>query len=142
LSICRHELVGPAAEDLASRLEPVPQIEPLGYGSVIQAARSFGGDESFLHVVGGRLYAPYAAVRYAQELVAVAGAEGLLCAPCGPRGKACSPSSPRRTAADSPRPAACADDQRSAVCLGDIASQVLDEKKQTRRDSLHASLIA
>jgi UTP--glucose-1-phosphate uridylyltransferase len=64
-----------AAGGSASRLELLPQVEPLGYGNAIQVTRAFVGDEPFLHVVGDHLYVSDAAARCAQQLVAVAEAE-------------------------------------------------------------------
>jgi UTP--glucose-1-phosphate uridylyltransferase len=64
-----------AAGDTASRLELLPQAEPLGYGNAIQTARGFVGDEPFLHFVGDHLYVSDADNRCAQQLVAIAEAE-------------------------------------------------------------------
>jgi len=64
-----------AAGGSASRLELLPQVEPLGYGNAIQVTRAFVGDEPFLHFVGDHLYVSDAAARCAQQLVAVAEAE-------------------------------------------------------------------
>lgn len=65
-----------AAGGAASRLELLPQLEPLGYGNAVQAARAFVGEEPFLHFVGDHLYVSDAARRCAQQLVAIAEAEG------------------------------------------------------------------
>jgi UTP--glucose-1-phosphate uridylyltransferase len=65
-----------AAGAAASRLELIPQQQPLGYGNALQAARSFVGDEPFLHFVGDHLYVSDATRRCAQQLVAIAEAEG------------------------------------------------------------------
>lgn len=64
-----------AAGVSASRLEILPQAQPLGYGDAIQAARAFVGDEPFLHFVGDHLYVSDAPARCAEQLVAVAEAE-------------------------------------------------------------------
>jgi len=65
-----------AAGSAASRLEMIPQQQPLGYGNALQAARAFVGDEPFLHFVGDHLYVSDAPRRCAEQLVAVAEAEG------------------------------------------------------------------
>ncbi|NBV45146.1 MAG: UTP--glucose-1-phosphate uridylyltransferase [Planctomycetia bacterium] len=64
-----------AAGGTASRLELLPQAEPLGYGDAVQTARTFVGDEPFLHFVGDHLYVCRGQARCAQQLVAVAEAE-------------------------------------------------------------------
>jgi UTP--glucose-1-phosphate uridylyltransferase len=64
-----------AAGGAASRLELLPQAEPLGYGNAIQTAREFVGDEPFLHFVGDHLYVSDADTRCAQQLVAIAEVE-------------------------------------------------------------------
>ena len=69
-----------AAGDAASRLELIPQPEPLGYGHAIKCARRFVGDEPFLHLVSDHLFVSDlgsgdSARRCAQQLVAVAEAE-------------------------------------------------------------------
>jgi UTP--glucose-1-phosphate uridylyltransferase len=64
-----------AAGGSASRLELLPQAEPLGYGNAIQTARGFVQDEPFLHFVGDHLYVSDADTRCAQQLVAIAEAE-------------------------------------------------------------------
>ena len=65
-----------AAGGSASRLELLPQVEPLGYGNAIQVTRAFVDDEPFLHFVGDHLYVSDATRRCAQQLVAIAEAEG------------------------------------------------------------------
>ncbi len=65
-----------AAGAAAPRLALIPQQQPLGYGNALQAARSFVGDEPFLHFVGDHLYVSDATRRCAQQLVAIAEAEG------------------------------------------------------------------
>jgi UTP--glucose-1-phosphate uridylyltransferase len=64
-----------AAGTTASRLELIPQQQPLGYGNAIQTARAFVGDEPFLHFVGDHLYVSDATRRCAEQLVAIAEAE-------------------------------------------------------------------
>jgi len=67
-----------AAGDSASRIELLPQAEPLGYGDAVQTARAFVGDEPFLHFVGDHLCVSRGEARCAQQLVAVA--ESQSCA--------------------------------------------------------------
>jgi UTP--glucose-1-phosphate uridylyltransferase len=64
-----------AAGRAASRLELIPQPEPLGYGNAVKAARAFVADEPFLHFVGDHLYVSDQDRRCAEQLVAVAAAE-------------------------------------------------------------------
>jgi UTP--glucose-1-phosphate uridylyltransferase len=64
-----------AAGTGASRLELIPQQQPLGYGDAIQAARAFVADEPFLHFVGDHLYVSDSGERCAAQLVAIAEAE-------------------------------------------------------------------
>ncbi len=69
-----------AAGTTASRLELIPQPEPLGYGHAIKCARKFVGDRPFLHLVGDHVYVSDmtggdSPRRCAQQLVAVAEAE-------------------------------------------------------------------
>jgi UTP--glucose-1-phosphate uridylyltransferase len=64
-----------AAGGSASRLELLPQVEPLGYGNAIKVTQVFVGDEPFLHFVGDHLYVSDAGARCAQQLIAVAEAE-------------------------------------------------------------------
>ena len=64
-----------AAGTAASRLELIPQPEPLGYGNAIRTARRFIDGEAFLHFVGDHLYVSDADRRCGQQLVAVAEAE-------------------------------------------------------------------
>jgi UTP--glucose-1-phosphate uridylyltransferase len=64
-----------AAGTAPSRLELIPQSEPLGYGHAIGLARSFVGDEPFLHLVGDHLCVSDTLRRCGQQLVAVAEAE-------------------------------------------------------------------
>jgi UTP--glucose-1-phosphate uridylyltransferase len=64
-----------AAGTAPSRLELIPQAEPLGYGHAIGLARSFVGDEPFLHLVGDHLCVSDTLRRCGQQLVAVAEAE-------------------------------------------------------------------
>jgi len=64
-----------AAGTAASRLELIPQPEPLGYGNAVTVARDFIDDEPFLHFVGDHLYVSDSDRRCGQQLVAVAEAE-------------------------------------------------------------------
>ena len=64
-----------AAGLAASRLELIPQSEPLGYGNAVSVARDFIDDEPFLHFVGDHLYVSDIDRRCGQQLVAVAEAE-------------------------------------------------------------------
>ena len=64
-----------AAGRSASRLELIPQAEPLGYGHAIGLARAFVDDEPFLHLVGDHLCVSDTLRRCGQQLVAVAEAE-------------------------------------------------------------------
>ena len=64
-----------AAGSAASRLELIPQPEPLGYGNAVSVARDFIDDEPFLHFVGDHLYVSDSDRRCGQQLVAVAEAE-------------------------------------------------------------------
>ena len=64
-----------AAGSAASRLELIPQPEPLGYGNAVSVARDFIDDEPFLHCVGDHLYVSDSDRRCGQQLVAVAEAE-------------------------------------------------------------------
>ena len=64
-----------AAGSSASRLELIPQPEPLGYGNAVSVARDFIDDEPFLHCVGDHLYVSDSDRRCGQQLVAVAEAE-------------------------------------------------------------------
>lgn len=69
-----------AAGAAASRLELIPQHEPLGYGDAVNRGRRFIDDEPFLHFVGDHLYVSDEAaadgpVRCAAQLVARAETE-------------------------------------------------------------------
>ena len=64
-----------AAGSAASRLELIPQPEPLGYGNAVSVACDFIDDEPFLHFVGDHLYVSDSDRRCGQQLVAVAEAE-------------------------------------------------------------------
>ena len=64
-----------AAGLAASRLELIPQPEPLGYGNAVSVARDFIDDEPFLHFGGDHLYVSDIDRRCGQQLVAVAEAE-------------------------------------------------------------------
>jgi UTP--glucose-1-phosphate uridylyltransferase len=60
------------AGDHVGRLQFVPQNEPLGYGDALYAARSFAGDDPFLHLVGDHLYVQSGQESCAQRLIEVA----------------------------------------------------------------------
>lgn len=64
-----------AAGMAPSRLELIPQPEPLGYGNAVSVGRDFVGGEPFLHFVGDHLYVSDIDRRCGQQLVAVAEAE-------------------------------------------------------------------
>jgi len=64
-----------AAGSSPSRLELIPQPEPLGYGNAVSTARDFIDGEPFLHFVGDHLYVSDTLRRCGQQLVAVAEAE-------------------------------------------------------------------
>ena len=64
-----------AAGSTASRLELIPQPEPLGYGNAVSVGRDFVDGEPFLHFVGDHLYVSDTDRRCGQQLVAVAEAE-------------------------------------------------------------------
>jgi UTP--glucose-1-phosphate uridylyltransferase len=63
------------AGDHVGRLHFVPQSEPLGYGDALYAARTFTGNDAFLHLVGDHLYVQRDSQSCAQHLVEVAQAE-------------------------------------------------------------------
>jgi UTP--glucose-1-phosphate uridylyltransferase len=67
-----------AAGDVAARLLFVAQTQPLGYGDAILRARSFVGDEPFLHLVGDHLWVSATREGCAQQLVAVAEREACV----------------------------------------------------------------
>ena len=60
----------------AARLTFVAQTEPRGYAHAIACARSFVGDEPFLHLVGDHIYVDPQSTGCAQLLVEAASAEG------------------------------------------------------------------
>lgn len=60
------------AGDHVGRLQFVPQQEPRGYGDALYAARSFVGDDPFLHLVGDHLYVQRDDQSCAQHLIEVA----------------------------------------------------------------------
>jgi UTP--glucose-1-phosphate uridylyltransferase len=64
-----------AAGDHAGRLQFVEQAEPRGYGHALYSARSFVGDEPFLHLVSDHLAISHGEKRCAQQLVELASAE-------------------------------------------------------------------
>ncbi len=65
-----------AAGDLGCRLTFVPQREPRGYADALLHARSFVGDEPFLHLIGDHLFLARGQRCAAAELIAVAESEG------------------------------------------------------------------
>jgi UTP--glucose-1-phosphate uridylyltransferase len=64
-----------AAGKQAARLQFVEQRTPLGYGHALFCAKSFAGNEPFLHLVCDHLSVSETAKRCAQQLVEVATAE-------------------------------------------------------------------
>jgi UTP--glucose-1-phosphate uridylyltransferase len=64
-----------AAGRSPSRLELIPQREPLGYGNAVGSARDFIDGEPFLHFVGDHLYVSDIDRRCGRQLVAIAEAE-------------------------------------------------------------------
>jgi UTP--glucose-1-phosphate uridylyltransferase len=60
------------AGEHGAHLHFVPQSEPLGHGHAIYCARSFVGQEAFLHLVGDHLYVSRSEIGCAQHLVEVA----------------------------------------------------------------------
>jgi UTP--glucose-1-phosphate uridylyltransferase len=64
-----------AAGLLAAHLSFVEQREPRGYGQAISLARTFTGNEPFLHLVSDHLYASSRPLRCAQQVVERAQAE-------------------------------------------------------------------
>jgi UTP--glucose-1-phosphate uridylyltransferase len=60
------------AGDHVGRLHFVPQSEPLGYGHALYAARTFIGDDPFLHLVGDHLYVQRNAQSCVQHVIEVA----------------------------------------------------------------------
>ena len=61
-----------AAGDLAGRLHFVEQARPMGYGHALHCARSYVGDDPFLHLVSDHLYVSRQPARCARQLVQVA----------------------------------------------------------------------
>jgi UTP--glucose-1-phosphate uridylyltransferase len=68
-------LYSQAAGDLAPMVRFVEQPEPRGYGHAIHCARSFTGEEPFLHLVGDHVYLSTAENGCARRLVALAESE-------------------------------------------------------------------
>jgi len=66
------DVAGEQAGALGARLHFVPQPEPLGHGHAVYCARSFVGQEAFLHLVGDHLYVSRSETGCAQHLVEVA----------------------------------------------------------------------
>lgn len=69
------EVAGDYASAIGARLHFAPQREPLGHGHAVYCARSFVGQEAFLHLVGDHLYVNRGARACAQHLVEVAANE-------------------------------------------------------------------
>lgn len=67
-----EEAYAAVAGDHMGRLHFVQQHEPLGYGHALYAARSFIGDDPFLHLVGDHLYVQSDSESCAQRLIEVA----------------------------------------------------------------------
>lgn len=65
-----------AAGEYAARLTFVPQPEALGYGHALHCAASFTGDEPFLHMVGDHIFVRDGDRNVAQQVVALAEAQG------------------------------------------------------------------
>lgn len=70
-----EERYAQAAGKHAGHVRFAPQAAPLGYGHAVYCARSFVGDDPFLHLVGDHLYAGRAQTPCAQRLVALAETE-------------------------------------------------------------------
>lgn len=64
-----------AAGNRAEMLTFIEQANPMGYGHAMWSAKSFVGNEAFLHLVGDHLYLSRTGKRCAQQLVEVASAE-------------------------------------------------------------------
>jgi len=64
-----------AAGDLAGRLHFVEQPEPRGYGHALHCARSYVGNDPFLHLVGDHLYVSRQRARCARQIVQMAESE-------------------------------------------------------------------
>lgn len=73
-----ERLYGEAAGDVPARLTFVSQPQPLGYGDAILRARSFVGDEPFLHLVGDHLWVSATRSGCAEQLVAAAEREACV----------------------------------------------------------------
>jgi UTP--glucose-1-phosphate uridylyltransferase len=69
------EVAGDYARTIGARLHFAHQADPLGYGHAVYCARSFVGQEAFLHLVGDHLYVSRGATACAQHLVEVAAKE-------------------------------------------------------------------
>jgi UTP--glucose-1-phosphate uridylyltransferase len=63
------------AGDHAGRLHFVYQETPLGYGHAVYCARTFVGQDAFLHLVGDHLYVSRTEIGCARQLVEIAAAE-------------------------------------------------------------------
>ena len=69
------ETYAKVAGDLVGRLQFVEQTAPRGYGDALLSARSFVGDDPFLHLVSDHLFVSRDARRSAEQLVRIAEAE-------------------------------------------------------------------
>jgi UTP--glucose-1-phosphate uridylyltransferase len=67
-----EETLAEVASNHAGLLRFIPQEEAQGYGHAIHCARSFVGDDPFLHLVGDHIYISRSAEGCAQHLVRVA----------------------------------------------------------------------
>jgi UTP--glucose-1-phosphate uridylyltransferase len=70
-----RDVYAAAAGSWSKRLVFIEQDAPLGYGHALYCARSFVGDESFLHLVSDHLYLSREPRRCAQQLVELAATE-------------------------------------------------------------------
>ncbi len=64
-----------AAGEHAGRMKFIPQPKPLGYGDALFRARSFTGDDPFLHLVGDHLYLSATQQSCARQLIDVASSQ-------------------------------------------------------------------
>lgn len=70
-----EEAYAVAAGKYVDRVHFVPQVKPRGYGDAILRAKSYVGNDSFLHLVGDHLYLSRQTKRCAEQLIEVAQAE-------------------------------------------------------------------
>lgn len=71
-----REAYAEALRDSSAKIHFLEQKESRGYGNALLCAREFAGGSPFLHLVSDHLYLSGATERCAQQLVAVARAEG------------------------------------------------------------------